>query len=255
MTASTDVSKTQAPAFQYVLSIVFSACYATLTILYGALSVPLALLSKHRRHRIIISWTHLVCYLAKIICGVKYRVVGLENIEQVKRPVVVLSKHQSAWETFFLQGVFRPSSTILKKELLRIPFFGWGLAALQPIAIDRSKPREALRQVKTQGLDRLSQNINLILFPEGTRVPVGKRGTYARSGADIAIKAKKTIVPVAHNAGMYWGSGKNILKRRGTIVIVIGPPISYDSGDSKTLTRRVEDWIESTQLKIYNGEI
>ena len=190
-----------------VRSVLFSCFYTLSTLAYGAVSVPLRLVPKMRRHKMVVSWASLVIFLAKYICGVNYRVVGAEHLDGLEMPVVVLAKHQSAWETFFLQNLFPLASTVLKKELLNLPFFGWGLAALQPIAIDRSKPREALKQVKSEGIERLSRGINLILFPEGTRVPIGERGNYARSGADIAIKAKRTIVPVAHNAGMYWGNG------------------------------------------------
>jgi 1-acyl-sn-glycerol-3-phosphate acyltransferase len=198
------------------------------------------------RHRIIISWTKLIIWWAKCSCGVKYQVEGLEHLEGLDKPLVVLSKHQSAWETFFLQGLFWPASTVLKKELLRIPFFGWGLAALRPIAIDRDNPREALKQVKTEGKARLEDEINLILFPEGTRVPIGEKGNYARSGADIAKSANKLIIPVCHNAGYYWGNGGSFVKKPGTISVVIGKPIDSNSADSKHLIADVETWIEAT---------
>jgi len=233
-----------------VRSCFFAAGYGVFTLIYGALSLPLYALPPLSRHRIIISWTKLIIWWAKVSCGVKYKVDGLEHLRDIEGPLVVLSKHQSAWETFFLQGLFWPASTVLKQELLKIPFFGWGLAALRPIAIDRSNPREALKQVKTQGQARLEDGVNLILFPEGTRVPIGEKGSYARSGADIAKSAKKAIVPVCHNAGYYWGTGNSFVKKPGTVSVVIGEPIDSTSTDSKSLIAEVENWIESTLEEI-----
>lgn len=239
----------------YLRSTLFAIGYTILTTLYGALSLPLFVLPPLIRHRIIISWTHLVIWWARITCGIRYQVIGKENLDGVAGPFVILSKHQSAWETFFLQGLFWPASTVLKKELLKLPFFGWGLAALRPIAIDRSNPREALRGVKQQGLARLNENINLILFPEGTRVPIGEQVKYARSGADIAKEYGSFIVPVSHNAGAFWGAkGSKFLKRPGLITLVIGKAIDSASANSKTLTADVEHWIESTLDEIQSGK-
>lgn len=230
----------------FIRSCLFASGYSIFTLVYGTLCLPLYALPPLSRHRIIISWTKLVIWWAKVSCGVNYKVTGLEHLNNLETPVVALSKHQSAWETFYLQGLFWPASTVLKQELLRIPFFGWGLAALRPIAIDRSNPREALKQVKTQGLARLNDGINLILFPEGTRVPTGEKGTYARSGADIAKSAGKMIVPICHNSGHYWGNGSAFVKRPGTVSVVIGEPISCEDSNSKAVIAKAEEWIETT---------
>lgn len=246
----------KAHTLQSLRSVLFSIAYSLLTFFYGALSIPLWLLPLALRHKIILSWASVVVFLAKAVCGIRYRIVGLEHLEGIKqRPVVILSKHQSAWETFFLQSIFAPASTVLKKELLSIPFFGWGLASLRPIAIDRSNPREALRQVKIGGELRLSQGMNIILFPEGTRTPIGERGKYARSGADIAIAAQCDIIPVAHDAGKCWIHGTKTSKKAGEITVVIGKPISFTAGNSKELIQQVEDWIETTQEKIYSNSL
>jgi len=241
----------------YLRSSLFAIGYTIFTTLYGAVSLPLYLLPPLSRHRIIISWTHVVIWWAKVTCGLRYQVIGKDNLSDLKNePIVILSKHQCAWETFFLQGLFWPASTILKKELLKIPFFGWGLAALRPIAIDRSNPREALRQVKQQGVERLKDGVNLILFPEGTRVPIGERVKYARSGADIAKESGATIVPVCHNAGQYWGvDGNKFLKRPGLITVVIGEPIPSAGINTKEVISDVETWIESTLDDIVAGKI
>src|SRR5690606_33636498 len=133
---------------------------------------------------------------------IRVRVIGWQHVPAA--PFVVLCNHQSPWETFYLQRRLRPVSTILKKELLKIPFFGWGLASVKPIAIDRDNPRAAIRAVMEQGQQRLAEGLNVIVYPEGTRQPYGSVGNYARSGAALAAAAGVAILPVAHNAGRHW---------------------------------------------------
>lgn len=232
----------------YLRSGLFNLGYVVATGLYGTLSLFLRLIPKSWRHRLIISWTEFVVYWLRITCGVRYTVIGREHVKS-HAPVVVLSKHQSTWETLFLQMLFYPTSTILKQELLKIPFFGWGLRALNPIAIDRSNPRDALRQVKLQGVQRLSEGFNLLLFPEGTRMKPGERGKYARSGADIACEANVAIVPVAVNAGRYWQPGR-FIKQPGEIQVIVGKPIETAGRNSRELTQEVEQWIETQMARI-----
>lgn len=226
-----------------VRSIIFFLGYSTLTLLYGSTTLFIWLLPNLIAHKFITSWTSIIIWWLRLTCGVKYQVKGRENIP-AKAGFVVLSKHQSAWETLFLQTLFWPATTILKKELLNIPFFGWGLRVLKPVPIDRSNPRLALKQVKTIGSERLQEGFNIILFPEGTRMPVGEKGTYARSGADIASSANVPIVPVAVNAGAYWPP-KRFVKYPGTVTVSIGPAISAESRSSKDVMADVENWIES----------
>ncbi|WP_370980512.1 lysophospholipid acyltransferase family protein [Agaribacterium sp. ZY112] len=242
-------------AILFLRSLLFTLGYFIFTTLYGALSLPLRLLPPRQCHAIIISWTYVIIWWARITCGISWRIIGKEKLKDINESVLVLSKHQCAWETFFLQGLFWPASTVLKQELLKLPFFGWGLAALRPIAIDRSNPREALKQVKAQGLARLKDDTNLILFPEGTRVPFGKRVKYARSGADIAKAANKQIIPVCHDAGRYWGDGSSFIKKPGCITVVIGDLIDCSKNDSKTITQNVEQWIEATLTDIVEGKL
>lgn len=215
-----------------------------LTVTYGFTSLLLGGLSQVTRHRIIISWCHLVIGLAKWICGVKYRITGKEHLAGLTGSVVVMSKHQSTWETLYLQILFFPAATILKKQLLDIPFFGWGLKGLRPIAIDRENPREALRQVKAGGVQSIQDNLNVIIFPEGTRMEPGEHGKYARSGAEIAITAQTKVIPIAMNAGVYWPN-KAFKKYPGTIDVVIGEPIETEGLTTRELTEKVEQWIES----------
>jgi len=230
----------------YIRSIIFILGYFTATVLYGTLSLLLFPLPVRIRHKIIITWTTVIIYMLRFVCGVKFEIIGKENLSKVSGPMVVLAKHQSTWETLYLQSLFWPASTVLKRELLRLPFFGWGLRALLPIAIDRSNPRDALRQVKSKGINRLqTYGYNVILFPEGTRMKAGERGKYARSGADIAIDANVPVVPVAVNSGYCWPSG-SYWKYPGTISLVIGEPIEVTDKHSKVVTAEVENWIEST---------
>jgi 1-acyl-sn-glycerol-3-phosphate acyltransferase len=233
-------------------TLLFIAIATLLAVIYGVLSLVLGGLSQVNRHRIIISWCHLVIGCAKYLCGLKYRVQGLEHLQQLSRPFVVLSKHQSTWETLYFQMLFFPATTVLKKQLLSIPFFGWGLRGLRPIAIDRDNPREALRQVKSLGVEALGQGMNVIIFPEGTRMVPGERGKYARSGADIAIEAGVPILPIAMNAGVYWQNNA-FAKLPGVIDVVIGEPLGTTGKTSRELTDQVENWIESVMDSLPKG--
>lgn len=230
---------------------VFIAGSSVFTVIYGFLSLLLRLVPSMVRHKIIISWCWLIIYWARLTCGVRFKVVGKENLYKGTQPKVILSKHQSTWETLMLQGLCWPASTILKKELLNIPFFGWGLRGLQPIAIDRSNPRDALRQVKREGVNRLRKGLNLLLFPEGTRVAPGTKNKYARSGPEIAIAADADIIPVAVNAGHCWPL-RTWLRYPGLITVVIGEPIRVQGRTSKDLIGEVEQWIEQ-QLEQLEG--
>jgi len=194
------------------------------------------------RYRYIIFWNHVAVWLAHVIVNMRVELVGAENIPD--QPCVIMAKHQSQFETFYLQTIFQPLNTILKKELLSIPFFGWGLAKLEPIAIDRSNPKQALRLIQREGLDRLKKRRKVLIFPEGTRIPFGKKGNYARSGANLAIAAGVPVLPVAHNTGKFWPEDR-FLKTPGVITFSVGAPIESAGKDSKALTKEVELWIES----------
>lgn len=227
---------------QHIRSITFYLLYAISGMVAGIVSVFLWPTPFLFRYNVVMLWNHFALWTAKYIAGIDYQVHGLENIPK-DGPYVVLCKHQSTWETIFTQIYFKPISTVLKKSLLRIPFFGWGLALLRPIAIDRSKPRDALRLVHREGIARLSEGINVLIFPEGTRIPAGRIGNYARSGAEIACAAGVPILPVAHNAGFFWPVPQ-LLKNRGCVQVVIGRPISTNGRNSRDLTEEIKRWIE-----------
>jgi 1-acyl-sn-glycerol-3-phosphate acyltransferase len=179
-----------------------------------------------------------------VILGIRCEIHGLENLPS--RPSVILSKHQSAWETLAFQQIFPPQVHVLKRELLWIPFFGWGLALMSPIAIDRGRGFAALRNMARRGRERLEQGFWIVVFPEGTRVAPGEKRHYQLGGAWLAAASGAPIVPVAHNAGRVWPRNA-FLKHPGTITVRIGPPIDTANRDAKTLNALVETWIEEQQ--------
>lgn len=228
-------------AIQTLRAFLFYLITLPLALIFGALGVLLFFIPYRQRYSIVMFFNQFAIWNLRLFCGIKYKVTGDQNRPDV--PFVVMAKHQSTWETFFLQLHFAPLSTVLKKELLRIPGFGWGLALLKPIAIDRSNPRAALKKVKGDGIKRLGEGNNVLIFPEGTRTKAGEVGTYARSGADIAINANAPVIAVAHNAGVYWPS-TGLAKHPGTIEISISDPIYAEGRNSRELTAYVKDWIE-----------
>lgn len=219
-------------------------------LVWGTASLLLFPFPYRYRFRMITTWGGIVVWWLKVTCGVDYRVTGLENIPP--GPLVIYAKHQSTWETLFLLRLFRPQTWVLKRELLWLPVFGWAIALLRPIAIDRASGRAALRQVLRQGAERLRDGIHIVVYPEGTRVPPGKRGRYGIGGALLAHHTRTPLLPVAHNAGSYWPR-QGFLKRPGTIDVVIGPPILPDSGDAEDLRAAGEAWIEDQMKRLERG--
>lgn len=183
----------------------------------------------------------------KYLCGINYVVKGQENIPT--QASIVLSKHQSTWETMGLQLIFPTTCFVAKRELLYIPFFGWGLASLKPIAIDRGAGRHAIKQVIKQGIIRLQEGIWVMIFPEGTRVPYGKKGRYRSGGAILAAESGFPVVPVAHDAGKFWPRGQ-FIKTPGTITVVIGPQIPSKNRNPDDILAETENWIESTMTEL-----
>jgi 1-acyl-sn-glycerol-3-phosphate acyltransferase len=223
---------------------VFAAALAFVTPLYAMLALATFPLPRMARYRIISGWSRLVILLARAILGIDWRVEGRENLPS--RPSVILAKHQSAWETLAFQHIFPPQVHVLKRELLWIPFFGWGLALMSPIAIDRSRGVAALRAIARRGRERLEQGFWVVVFPEGTRVAPGERRDYHVGGAWLAAASGAPIVPVAHNAGLVWPRNA-FIKRPGTVTVRIGPAIDTANRDPKTVNQLAESWIEEQQ--------
>lgn len=233
-------------------SSLFFIGYVLLTLIWGFLLAVIVIFPSATQHRIVVAWCWLVVQWARFTCGIRFEIIGKDNIAKTNGNYMVLSKHQSTWETFIFQVLFCPLATILKKELLKIPIFGWGLSRLKPIAIDRSNPREALRQVKEQGIHRLQNGMNCLVFPEGTRMAPGEKGKYARSGADIAIAAGVEVLPVAVNAGRCWPP-KQFAKHPGKVTVVIGEPIPTLGKTSREVTEQTEAWIEEQMSALEAG--
>ena len=184
------------------------------------------LVSYNTRFKVITSANYFYNAWLRLCCGVKVKVEGKENLP-TSGAYVVVANHQSEWETLFLQTLVRPQSAVLKKELLKIPFFGWALAMLRPIALDRSQRRGALKQLLSQGKDRLLSGIPVLIFPQGTRVEKGKIGKFNKGGAMLAASAKVQVVPMVHDAAYCW-PGKSFIKTPGTVTLRIGKPIDTD---------------------------
>ena len=203
------------------------------------------------RYRLVIqTWCRCATWLAKVVAGIHYEVRGLENIPQ--QPCVILAKHQSTWETFFLSALFEPLSQVVKRELLYVPFFGWAMAMLKPIAIDRSNSKAALKQLAKQGDERIKQGAWVLIFPEGTRIPPGQIGKFSRGGAALAVNAGLPVLPIAHNAGEFWPK-QGWAKYPGTIQVVIGPVMHAEGEGPRAiaeLNERAYAWVAQTQQQI-----
>lgn len=231
-----------------IRSLVFGVAAVLVTApcgLFSLLTFPFRPLT---RYRIITSYTRIMLWLVWHVLGIRYRVLGRENIP--KRASVILSKHQSAWETLALQEIFPPLSFVLKRELLRVPFLGWGLAQLPMIAIDRTAGKDALTQVVEQGTALLSEGFWVVLFPEGTRVAPGVSRRYKPGGAWLAQKAGAPVVPVAHNAGEFWKRNA-LLKEPGEITVSIGPPIDPTGLEVAEINERAQKWIEAEMRRLF----
>ena len=200
-------------------STLFFVLQAALTIVWSLLALLTFAFRPITRYRIITAWSRMVIWLARALCGIRYEVRGLEHLPD--RPSIVLSKHQSAWETLAFQVFLPPQVWVLKRSLLRVPFFGWGLAMMNPIAIDRTAGIKALKQTLEQGRDRLAQGFWIVIFPEGHRVAPGSKGTYHVGGAWLATHTGAPVVPIALNSGYLWRRDA-FLKLPGTISVSIG---------------------------------
>ncbi|MFT6464507.1 lysophospholipid acyltransferase family protein [Halopseudomonas sp.] len=199
--------------------------------------------AKLRSTLIISWWSRMAIWLTKHLVGIRYEVIGRENIPD--QPGVILANHQSTWETFFLQQVFQPQTQLIKKELLYVPFFGWAFALAKPIAIDRKNGRDSLKQLSLIGGKRLAEGFWILVFPEGTRMLPGTTIKFSRGGAALACANDAPVVPVAHNAGEFWpkvGWGK----RPGIIKVMIGPALYPKGSDPRAIVeinKQTEAWI------------
>jgi 1-acyl-sn-glycerol-3-phosphate acyltransferase len=225
-------------------SILFAAALLVVTPPYALLALATFPLPPMLRYRVISGWSRVVLFLARTLVGIHWKVEGHEYLPDC--PAVILSKHQSAWETLAFQQIFPPQVHVLKRELLWIPFFGWGLALMSPIAIDRRRGVAALRSIARRGQKRLEQGFWVVVFPEGTRVAPGESRDYQPGGAWLAAASGAPVVPVAHNAGLFWPRNA-FIKRSGTVTIRIGPSIDSAQRDPLTINAMAKEWIEEQQ--------
>lgn len=229
-------------------SLVFYLGYALSLILFTPFCLLLGwMLPILWRYRIFLWWNWFALVWLRLCCGVRYEVQGETNLPTA--PFVMASNHQSPWETIFLYQRYRPMCAILKKELLSIPLFGWTLRLLHPIAIDRSKRREARGMLLSQGCARLQEGISVLVFPEGTRVDPGQDKAWSHGAAELAISGKVPIVPVAHNAGVFWPA-RRLVKRPGTIQVRIGETVQTEGREARELTQALYEWTRAALAEI-----
>ena len=196
-------------------------------------------LGLENRLRLFSQWPKFANWLLHLSCGIKVEIIGKENLPN--EPCVIVSNHQGQWETYSMQYLFHPMCTLLKKELLYIPLWGWAMKMLNPIAIDRNKPKEAILQTLQEGSDRLKRGMYVLLFPEGTRVKAGRVGKYARSSFELAKRNGVPVLPLCHNSGDCWPAHK-FIKSPGKITLIIGEPFYVE--DSKQSAIDVQEWVE-----------
>ncbi len=232
-------------------SLVFLLFQLVVTPLYAFAMVATFWLPRVPRYRMAASWCKVNLWGARVICGIRCRVTGLEHVPADTRahPHIVMSKHSSTWETLALNMFFPPLAFVAKKELLSIPFFGWGFRLASPITIDRKAGTDAMEQIVAQGRDRFAQGFWIVIYPEGTRIKAGTRAKYKTGGARLAIAMDTPVIPVAHNAGYLWPKGL-FGKRPGTISVTIGPPLLPTGKDPARFTQEVEAWIEGEVARL-----
>jgi 1-acyl-sn-glycerol-3-phosphate acyltransferase len=227
---------------QFLGSVVFTFLLLLLTPLWGV-AMALCFFLPHRgQFAMARAWARTLLWLLKVCCRLEYRVTGAENIPAGAH--VALWKHSSSWETIAQMVLLPPQVWVLKRELMWVPLVGWGLALTRPIAINRSAGHAAVKRVLDQGKDRIARGYWVSIFPEGTRMPAGETRRYGVSGVLLARAAGCKIVPVAHNAGYYWPR-RGLLKRPGTIQVVIGAPVDPGDAEPRELNERIQSWIEN----------
>lgn len=231
-----------------VRSALFDLLFSLSTFVFSTLILLAWPLPLAARERVARWWGRLVLGMLRWICGIRYRVEGLENLPD--GPAVLLAKHQSTWETVAFRALLPMQlSWVVKKSLLDVPFYGWALRALEEIGIDRDAGREALRQIERRGSEHLRAGRWVVIFPEGTRVPFGEIGRYAQGGARLANVAGVPVVPVAVDSGRCWPH-RDRLRYPGTITLRIGPPIDTTDQSPARVTQATRDWIEGEMRKL-----
>lgn len=232
---------------KFFRSCLFSFLMASSVVLWSTISMITFFWPYKARYNFITFWGKILMAICRYVAGIKYEVVGLEHIPE--KPCIAVCKHSSTWETAALQEFLRPQVWVLKKELMSVPFFGWALRLLDPIAIDRSAGKEAMNQVVDQGKQRLESGRWVVIFPEGTRVPYPTHKPFKSGAFTLANETGADLLPVAHNAGKFWRR-RGFLKTPGTVKLVFGPVIKNEGQGQEALKKAAEKWITETTDKL-----
>jgi len=232
---------------QTLRSLLFLSGMAILTLVFGILCLLTVLVPYTWRYKFIVTWSAINLHWLKLTCGLSYTIKGIENIPQ--HPCIVMSNHQSTWETMAIGTIFPPLIWVVKKELFFIPVFGWGLALTHPIALNRKSGRKAVDQLVEKGINKLEKGHWILIFPEGTRIPPGTKRKFKIGGALLAEKSGVPIIPVAHNSGSFWAR-KQFTKKAGVIELVIGPPIESKDKTATQINQEVFAWISTERDKL-----
>jgi len=237
---------------QLVASLIYTVFLFVWTFFYAIFFVIACLfLPFRRRFTLARVWGTVLLWTLKWICRLDYRVEGRENLPPGNH--IALWKHSSSWETIAMAVIFPRQVWVLKRELLWIPVVGWAIRQLHAIAIDRKSGHSAVGQVVEQGKQRLAEGDWIMIFPEGTRMPPGQTRRYGVSGTLLAAEHDRLIVPVAHNAGFYWPR-RGLMKKPGTVRVVIGPPIAAKGRDVREINREAQEWIEAKVAQLVPQE-
>jgi len=234
--------------FLFLRQVLFQCIFVPLNLFYGSLVILTYPLGRSVQMNFVDSYARASLRAMRYILGIQYEIHGQENIPD-NETCIIWSKHQSLWECWLLE-VYLPRQTwVFKKVLLNVPFFGWGLRAINPIPIDRNAGRSAVEQVVSGGKQRLKEGYWIVLFPEGTRMPVGKTRRYGKSGAILSVESGHRIFPVAHNSGEFWPRG-SWLVYPGKVIVVFGEPVDPTGKSVDQITQEVKTWIETTMREI-----
>ena len=226
--------------FQTLRSLLYLLGMAVLTFFFGILSLLTVFVPYKARYYIITRWSKTNLIWLQLTCGLGYEVIGKENLPDY--PCIVMSNHQSAWETMAIGVIFPPLIWVIKRELLFIPVFGWGMALTHPIALNRKAGRNAVDQLVEKGKDRLSKGYSILIFPEGTRTPPGDRRKFKIGGALLAEQSGVPIIPVVHNSGKFWAR-RQLVKKPGIVTLIIGEPIQTKNKKASAINEEVYVWI------------
>lgn len=232
----------------FIRSLIFFIYSIVTIVLYSFVCIAATPCTLRFRHTLIRNYMHLYFYVLKKVCRLEYRVEGMQHVPKNTNGII-MCKHSSTWETFFLPQYFHTPAALAKRELGWIPFFGWGLALSDPIFINRKDKKSAMQQIIEKGKKCLQQGRWIMIFPEGTRVPFGHAGHYKMGGARLAAATGYPILPIAHNAGWFWPKGA-FIKKPGIITVVIGPLIESKDKQPEELLSLTKDWIETTMVRL-----